>query len=200
MNDIREKILIIRLSSIGDILLATPFLRQVRNRFPNAQIDFVIKQKYSSLLSANPHPDRILQLENGKLERLINTLKHEKYTHIFDLHANFRSLIIRKRLSSKVCHRIKKNKLKQQLLVKCKIYKYQKVIQIPERYLDVGRAEGIMDDHLGLEFYWDRHSEAKINTYLSSIPPEDKNMLIDYCARGRLFYKALANRLLSKAD
>ncbi len=41
-----EKILIIRLSSIGDILLSTPFIRQVRRTFPNAQIDFIVKDIY----------------------------------------------------------------------------------------------------------------------------------------------------------
>jgi len=48
MNDgVPEKILLIRLSSIGDIVLTTPLIRRLRALFPHAQIDFVVKEAFA---------------------------------------------------------------------------------------------------------------------------------------------------------
>jgi len=54
-----NNILIIRLSSIGDILLSTPFIRQVRQKFPEVKIDFVVKDIYKDLIKYNPHLDNV---------------------------------------------------------------------------------------------------------------------------------------------
>ena len=62
MSEEKLKILIIRLSSIGDILLATPFIRQVRQKFPNAKIDFLIRLEFESLLLKNPNIDNLFNL------------------------------------------------------------------------------------------------------------------------------------------
>jgi heptosyltransferase-2 len=59
------KILIIRLSSIGDILLSTPFIRQVRKAFPNATIYYVVKKEYQDLLMYNPNLDHLIILDKG---------------------------------------------------------------------------------------------------------------------------------------
>jgi len=187
MNNTRQKILIIRLSSIGDILLASPFLRQTRKRYPKAQIDFLVKQKYSSLVSANPHIDRIIQLGPDNLFKLIKSLTSEKYDYVFDLHNNVRSRIIRSQLDAKTSSHIRKNKIAQQLFVRFKITRYYKTEPIPRRYLAVGRVAGIEDDKKGLEFYWDRPSETRIDSYLMGIPNDEKKMLIAI-APGAGFY------------
>ena len=77
------KILIIRLSSIGDIILSTPFIRQVRNRFPNAQIDFVIKDIFKDLLKFNPHINNLynLQIHKNKSELSALRKKFEKESY-----------------------------------------------------------------------------------------------------------------------
>ncbi len=187
MNNTREKILIIRLSSIGDILLASPFLRQTRKRFPKAQIDFLVKQKYSSLVSANPYIDRIIQLEPGDLVRLIRSLKSERYDYIFDLHNNVRSRIVRSQLNVKHSSHIKKNKIAQQLFVRFKINRYYQPEPIPARYLAAGRKAGIEDDKKGLEFYWEKQTDTKIDAFLRAIPKKEKKMLIAI-APGAGFY------------
>lgn len=161
------KILIIRLSSIGDILLTTPFLRQTRIAFPEATIDFVIKERFIDLVQYNPHLNRIFSVNesegiNGLLQ-LRKILINNRYDFVFDLHNNLRSRILTFGLLSKIS-RIHKDKLKRALLVYTKINLYQKPIPIPERYLQVGAEAGIKDDFNGLEIFWKNHIEEGLFT------------------------------------
>ena len=89
------KILIIRLSSIGDILLTTAFIRQTRQTFPDAKIAFVVKKKFSELLHYNPNIDNLFEYDDSKNMRLSEFVKQfngRSYDYIFDLHNNFRSI------------------------------------------------------------------------------------------------------------
>lgn len=165
-----KKILIIRLSSIGDILLTTPFIRQARKAYPDSQIDFVIKVEYSDLLKNNPNINNLIKFDTNKgmrgLKDLKQSLLEKKYDIVFDLHNNMRSNYLRLGLQSKYKYRIKKNKLAQFLFVKFKINRYPEITPIAERYLNVGIPAGIKDDEKGLEFFFDKNSEESINTIL----------------------------------
>jgi len=187
MNNSPEKILIIRLSSIGDILLSTPFIRQTRTRFPEARIDFVIKEKFYNLISENPHLNDIFQLQPGNLNKLIQTIRLEKYDYIFDLHRNIRSIVLTIFAGSKRTCRIKKNKLIQQMLVKFKINLYDSEKPIPERYLEVGHPVGIMDDKKGLEFFWSHKAETRVKKYFNADQLKIENIMIAV-APGAGFY------------
>jgi ADP-heptose:LPS heptosyltransferase len=85
---------------MGDILLTTPFVRQVRQSFPNAIIDYVIKSQYHDLLKANPNIDTLVVVhpERGykELKNIHLRLKEATYDYIFDLHNNFRSNYLRR--------------------------------------------------------------------------------------------------------
>jgi len=170
MSDL-NKILIIRLSSIGDILLTTPFIRQIRKVFPESQIDFVIKNKYSDLLENNPHINNLIKFDNDTgvagLKELRNTLIENEYSYIFDLHNNLRSNFLRQKLNCQNKYYIKKNKLVQFLLVKFKINRYPEITPIAERYLNVGKPAGIKDDNQGLEIFWNKDSEVSVNKILN---------------------------------
>jgi len=162
MSDLK-KILIIRLSSIGDILLTTPFIRQTRKTFPDSQIDFLIKSEYSELLENNPHISNLIKFHTttgiSGLKELKYLIIENAYDYIFDLHNNMRSNYLRRGLRSKTKDRIKKNKLIQFLYVKFKINRYSGIIPIPERYLNVGKPSGINDDNAGLEIFWNNEYE-----------------------------------------
>jgi len=84
----QQHILIIRLSSIGDVLLASPFIRQTRIQFPDAQIDFVIKKQFYELVKDNPHLNHIYVVDPqkglGGLWQLRGRLRKNDYTYIFD--------------------------------------------------------------------------------------------------------------------
>lgn len=164
------KILIIRFSSIGDILLTSPFIRQVRNKYPQAQIDYVVKSKFSELIRYNPHLNNIYEFGDppaDPLSILVKRINLEKYSFIFDLHNNIRSNIVRHRIRANKKYHIRKNKFEQKLLIWFKKNRYGKITPIPERYLAVGKACGIEDDKKGLEFFWPKQTEQKVREKLN---------------------------------
>jgi heptosyltransferase-2 len=163
MVDPPEKILIIRLSSIGDILLTSPFVRQVRKQFPDARLDYLIKEQFYDLMRFNPHISHLytLTVPNRDAEKkLKKEFKQTGYQIIFDLHNNLRSNFFKRGIGAAALQSINKNKLKQQLLVLFKINCYRSIQSIPERYLKVAEEYHVQDDGLGLEIYWQKDQEA----------------------------------------
>ncbi|HHT03930.1 MAG TPA: glycosyltransferase family 9 protein [Bacteroidales bacterium] len=149
MNN-HPKILIIRLSSIGDIVLTTPILRCIKEQIPNAKIHYLVKANNSIILSNNPYVDKTIYFSNS-LSEIIKELKKEKYDYVFDLHNQVRSLIIRLRLNrpSKVFNPIR---FRKWLLVKWKINKMPKK-HIVDRYFEVLVGLGIKNDNKGLDYF-----------------------------------------------
>jgi len=168
-----EKILIIRLSSIGDILLSTAFIRQLRESYPKAQIDFVVKDIYKDLLLFNPHINELysLKLDKGAKElfELKGLLNKKSYDVVLDLHNNLRSNILKYGISAAKIYSIKKEKLKQLLYVRFKINYYDDETPIPIRYLSVGKDLGVSDDGKGLELFWNRDQILSAEKKVSSL-------------------------------
>jgi len=153
-----ERILIIRLSSIGDILLASPLLRVLRRRFPQATIDFVTKRQFVDLVRTNPHLNHIHTLDTRKgraaLAELKSTLRNKSYDLMVDIHNNFRSVYLR-RLPNATVVKIRKYKFKRFLLVKLGWNVYKKITPVYQRYINTVAPFGVEDDGLGLEFFLD---------------------------------------------
>ena len=184
-------ILIIRLSSIGDILLTTPFVRQVKSQIPEANLYYVIKNEYSELISQNPHISSVFEINtaSGKhpLKALGEKLKREDFDYVFDLHNNLRSNYLRRVIPARTKSYIHKDKIRQTALVRLKINLYKTIRTIPERYLDVGAPAGIVDDRGGLEIFWNEETEANAIRFMcdKGINPEDKTIAL---APGAGFY------------
>ena len=88
------KFLIVRFSSIGDIVLTTPVIRHLKNQVEDAQVHFLTKKSYASLLDANPYVDKVLSFD-GDMKSCLRTLKMEEYDYIIDLHHNIRTARIK---------------------------------------------------------------------------------------------------------
>ena len=86
------KILVVRFSSIGDIVLTTPVVRMLKKQL-NAQVHFLTKSAYVSLLKNNPYIDSVYQNEQS-INEVIADLKKENYDYIIDLHNNLRTQIL----------------------------------------------------------------------------------------------------------
>ena len=158
------KILIIRFSSIGDIVLTTPIIRCVKSRYPNAEIHFVTKKKYASLLIANPYIHKIHSLEND-IQPLILDLLKEKFEVIIDLHKNFRSRYIKSMLqqafnSNITYYTFNKLNLKKWLLTNFK-WNVLPDKSIVERYFEGVRALDIKNDGQGLDYFIPQDEELK---------------------------------------
>ena len=101
-----QKILIIRFSSIGDIVLSTSPLDTIRKKYPKSEITYLTLTEYSSLLEMHPDIDILMTINRStKLSQLLNYnkfLKSKKYTIIYDLHNSIRSKIITFNLNCKI--------------------------------------------------------------------------------------------------
>ena len=102
MQQNKYKILIIRLSSLGDIILTTPVLDALKENFKNSEIYFLTKRKYQGLFESDPRVSSVIYFEPGGkdkglsgLFRLTRRLNQEKFDLVVDLHSNLRSYFIR---------------------------------------------------------------------------------------------------------
>ncbi len=166
-----KKILVIRLSSIGDILLTTPLLRVLHRRFPEAQIDFVIKTRFAELMRNNPHLHelRLLDTETGEegLQELRRKIRMAGYDLVVDIHRNFRSFYLRRGLPGAGIATYSKQMVRRFLLVRTGVNLYREVIPVHQRYIRALRRWGIEDDGLGLEFFIDPQAERLISLRLA---------------------------------
>jgi ADP-heptose:LPS heptosyltransferase len=115
-----KKILVIRLSSIGDIVLTTPILRSLRQGQPGAEIHFLTKKAFASLLLHNPNVDKVIPFE-GDLRATLAVLKAEGYDFILDLHNNLRSHLIRARFLTTAAAVYPKDTLRVKLYARFRI-------------------------------------------------------------------------------
>lgn len=145
-----QKVLIIRFSSIGDIVLTTPLLRALKEQKPDIEIHYITKKVYGPVLENNPHIDHLILLED-KLSALFPQLKKEKYDLIIDLHNNLRSLRIKAVLKRPYESLDKLNRQKW-LLVRFK-KDHMPPVHIVERYFKTLERLGVKNDGKGLEYY-----------------------------------------------
>jgi ADP-heptose:LPS heptosyltransferase len=115
------KFLIIRFSSIGDIVLTTPVVRCLKNQVEDAEIHYLTKKQNSDILLSNPYIDRIRLYQNNMNELLIQ-LRKENFDYIIDLHHNIRTLRLKTKLK-KISFSFDKLNFKKWLLVQFKINK-----------------------------------------------------------------------------
>jgi len=144
------KILVLRFSSIGDIVLTSPVVRVLKTQLDNAQVHYAIKKQYHSIVADNPYVDKVHVLEND-LNKLIDELKKEKFDYLIDLHNNLRTRIVKIKLGVKA-YSFKKLNIEKWLLVNLKINKLPNV-HIVDRYLETAKPLGIKNDALGLDYF-----------------------------------------------
>ena len=118
MGGDRLKILVIRLSSMGDIILTLPALKILKTRFPHAHVDVLVKARYRDLLQSQPQVDDLLVLEEGEgIFSLARRLRQRSYDLVVDLHANLRSRLLGLLLRAERTLRVKKRPLRRRLMV-----------------------------------------------------------------------------------
>src|ERR1035438_1534331 len=89
-----HKVLIIRFSSIGDIVLTTPVVRCLKNQVPGVEIHYLVKKQFHEIISSNPYISKYWIFDTD-FDELIPKLKAEKFDYIIDLHKNLRSFYVR---------------------------------------------------------------------------------------------------------
>ena len=108
------KFLVIRFSSIGDIVLTTSLLKSIKTTYKNVEIHYLTLDKFSSILEIHPNIDRIIVLNSDsgstELMQLNRYIKLSEYDKVFDLHGSIRSRIVTLGLS-KITTRVKKPRI-----------------------------------------------------------------------------------------
>lgn len=144
------KILIIRFSSIGDIVLTSPVMRCIKSQLPKAEVHYLTKTANYELLRANPYVDQI-HLLDVNIEKVIKSLQKQDFDLIVDLHNNLRSFQIKRRLQRKALGFDKIN-LRKWLAVR---FKWQVLpdLHIVDRYLATVERLGVTNDLKGLDYF-----------------------------------------------
>ena len=144
------KILIIRFSSLGDIVLTTPIVRALKLQMEDVEIHFCTKPQYQFLFADNPYVTQTHVLNSG-LSNLISELRSEHFDLIIDLHHNLRTFII-KRLLAVRSRSFRKLNLEKWLKVKLKFTSLPNV-HIVDRYMETVNPFGVMKDGQGLDYF-----------------------------------------------
>ncbi|MDE3251468.1 MAG: glycosyltransferase family 9 protein [Bacteroidota bacterium] len=145
------KFLIIRFSSIGDIVLTTPVIRCLKEQVPDAEVHFLTKEVYRGLVNTNPYIDKV-QVLGSSWDLMMHQLDHAQYDVIIDLHHNIRTLRIKKALSYARSYSFDKLNIKKWLLTAFKINRLPD-IHIVERYLDTLSNFSVVNDGKGLDYF-----------------------------------------------
>ena len=145
------KFLIIRFSSIGDIVLTTPVVRCIKQQLPDAKIHYLTKKSYKNILEHNPYVDSIHILQES-ISDLVKELRTENFDYIIDLHNNLRTWRIKTALNKIPAYSFNKLNYKKWVLTALKINKLPPV-HIVDRYLKTVEAFGVINDNKGLDYF-----------------------------------------------
>lgn len=146
------KVLVIRFSSIGDIVLTTPVMRCIKRQIPGVQVHFLTKKSMKAVTEENPYIDKFFYYDEN-LSSLKQQLQQEQYDYVVDLHKNFRSYMIRWSLKAKSLS-YKKLSFQKFLLTKFHLNKMPGR-HITLRSLDAVAPLGVKDDGEGLDYFID---------------------------------------------
>ncbi|MDQ6757472.1 MAG: glycosyltransferase family 9 protein, partial [Bacteroidota bacterium] len=145
------KFLIIRFSSIGDIVLTTPVIRSLRKKFPDAQIHYLTKTSFASIVETNPYLNKIHFLQD-ELSKTVEELQDESFDYIIDLHHNLRTLQIKQSLKKVKSFSFDKLNIEKWVFVNFKM-NVMPDKHIVDRYMETVKSLGVKNDGLGLDYF-----------------------------------------------
>lgn len=166
------KVLIIRFSSIGDVVLTTPVIRNIKQQLNGGDVEvhFLIKRSLSSILENNPYVDKLHCIDED-LTPIYPELQAENFHYVFDLHKNLRSARVKKALGT-LSFTFEKLNFEKWVFVNFKVNKMPDV-HIVDRYMDTTKSFKIINDNKGLDYFIPVKDEVDVapfggkNTYVS---------------------------------
>ena len=158
--------MVVRFSSIGDIVLTSPILRAIKDQKQEIEIHYLTKDIYSDLVENNPNVDKVYTIESS-VATVLKELKKEEYDYIVDLHHNVRTSRLKLSLA-RPNGTFPKLNFRKFLLTQFKINKMPK-IHIVDRYFEAVKPLGIINDNKGLDFFIPQLDEVDLDSF--QIPP-----------------------------
>lgn len=178
-----NKVLVIRLSSIGDIVLTSAVLRSIKHQ-TNATIDYLTKEKYRHVIKNNPHVQKVFTIND-----IIDNYESKNYDLIIDLQKNFKSIflsLLLKKTNTKYVSYNKEN-IKKWLLINYNKNFINKA-HLVDRYFHRLKKYNILNDEEGLDYFIP--SIVKKSSYLKKIPFE--KIFFAWVLGGTYKYKRLS--------
>jgi ADP-heptose:LPS heptosyltransferase len=163
-----KKVLLLRFSSIGDIVLTTPVIRCASRQLKDAEIHLVTKESFRPVVAHNPYLHRVHTFKK-EVSELYGVLKVEQYDVIIDLHHNLRSLRLKRQLGVK-SYSFNKLNVQKFLAVNFKMLNKLPDRHIVDRYFDAIAPLGVKNDGYGLDYFIDAADEVPVNSLFPSLP------------------------------
>jgi heptosyltransferase-2 len=168
------RVLCVRFSSIGDVLLTTPLVRALHRRHPEAELYFVTKRAMAPLVIENPHLTQVITLEPGeRITDLARRLGALGPTHGLDLHGSLRSAALRFLVPCRWSG-YSKRKLARTALIATKVHLYGRHVPVPERYFEAARQLDVQPDGGPPEFFLAPAARAHMTHWLSHVGLDQK--------------------------
>lgn len=148
-----KKILLLRFSSIGDIVLTSPVIRVLATRYPDAEIHYATKKQFASLLQHHPSLHTLHLLEKAHKKQFEEQLIHEGFDLVVDLHNNLRTRLLLYKIKCKVVIKFDKLNRQKWLAVRTGNVSVLPKKHLVDRYFDALKKIGVENDGKGLDFY-----------------------------------------------
>jgi heptosyltransferase-2 len=184
MQDKIFKVLVIRFSSLGDVILTTPVLDALKENYRDSEIYFLTKQKYQGLFEADPRINSVIYFQPedkdkgvAGLFRLIKRLNQEKFDLIVDLHSNLRSFFIRTLVKAQKKARYNKRLITRLQMVYFKKWNVNSITTV-ESYLKSLEKIGIKIENRGPGLFVDHQEKIWAKQFLSQVGFKERELLV----------------------
>ena len=188
----KTKVLIIRFSSIGDIVLTTPVIRGIKKQMDGgAEVHYLTKKAFAGILEPNPYIDKVHTLEE-KVSEVLPALQEEGFDYVIDLHNNLRSRMVRNGMKA-LYFTFPKLNVQKWILVNFKVDRMPDV-HIVDRYLEAVKMFDIQNDGEGLDYFVPPEMEVS----LEELPPAHQKGYVAYAIGGNHATKTVpTNKMIS---
>lgn len=156
------KLLIVRFSSIGDVVLTTPVVRCLKQQLPDVTIHYITKKAFLPVLVNNPYIDRVITIEKS-VDEVVEELKSEAYDYVIDLHHNVRTLRLKRALKTRSFAFPKEN-IRKFLLTQFK-YNILPKVHVVDRYFEAVKHLGVTSDGLGCDIVLTEKDQVNLAEY-----------------------------------
>lgn len=144
-----KKILVIRFSSIGDIVLISPVLRCLQEQ-TGAEVHVITREPFRAILESNPHVAKVYTYKDVFAE-VKEAMQAEQYDFVVDLHHNMRSLQVKRALRRPSASFPKLN-IRKWLLVNLHVDRMP-AVHVVDRYFEAVKPLGVKNDGKGLDYF-----------------------------------------------
>jgi len=189
-----NKTVVFRLSSIGDIVLASALLRVLRAAAgPKARIDFVVKKEFADLVKFNHRLSVVHELDDSRgfpaLQEMRETLRAEAYDLVIDIHNNLRTIYLRNFCNTREAVTVDKRLYERWQLVHLKRDIYTDRVHVADRYIETVREFGISNDGKGLELFIPDEIQFAVSGKIAKLRLNEFERVIGVCPGAKHFTK-----------